>query len=210
MKKSLFMALAALLSWQAAFSQRADHVDIIEKSVTPKTDLTDKSQVEKMFWGYTNSPVEYYAAGIKAQGGLRLYKTWLERRWRLEAIPFQNYWIEIDEWERQTVDERNERKYTPTILRTSIVITDRLGDMLREKTRAMIDGYKAKAWRGDDGGICGFRCVVGGDVWSLYLWEPGGFAGQMSDLYNDIITDVSTNRNLDEDKYIAELESIGQ
>jgi hypothetical protein len=209
MKKSIILTLLSLLSWCVAFSQGPDHIDIIEKSVTLKSDLEGKSQYEKMFWGYTNSPVEFFAAGIRAQGGLRLYKTWPERRWKVEVIPFQDYWMEMHEWERLPVAaKRNKGKYTATIHRTTIAITDSLGDLLREKIRAMIDGYKAKPNMGDDGAIYGFRCIVGSEVWSLLIYIPVGKAEQMSNLYAGIIMDVSTKGGIDEEKYISELEKL--
>jgi hypothetical protein len=59
-----------------------------------------------------------------------------------------------------------------------------------------------------DGDSITFRCVVGNELWELSIEEPYGLAGRMSYLCRRIIKEVSETSSLDEEKYIAELESM--
>jgi hypothetical protein len=53
-----------------------------------------------------------------------------------------------------------------------------------------------------------FRCVVGGELWSLSIHCPQNRAERMSDLCCLIIRDAMEAGPFDEGKYISELEKI--
>jgi hypothetical protein len=70
----------------------------------PVYNLDNKTVEEKMFFGHTNSPVEYtgYAFPSLQSCGMRLYKKHPDdQKWTLEVIPIDNYGKQIDAIENE-------------------------------------------------------------------------------------------------------------
>lgn len=110
------------MSCQAAFSQGADHVDggtytkradynvlswivhIDENGIEkPVYNQIDKTPLEKIFFGQTNSPVEYVVeTSFDGSAGLRLYKDVADSDdWTLEVIPFGDYEMAVRDVKRE-------------------------------------------------------------------------------------------------------------
>jgi hypothetical protein len=115
MKRAIFLALTALLSWQLAMAQKSDHINgdhfqkrviynaypYLDENKQPVYNLEGKGVFDKIFFGFTNSPVEYIIAGMDSQGGLRLYRDRPDSRdWKLQIIPITDHWMAVSEVER--------------------------------------------------------------------------------------------------------------
>jgi hypothetical protein len=283
MKKTITLtlfAIAALLTWQSAcplepffppgsgngrrFTKTiTNNVRYYDENGKPVYDLSEKGLYDKMFFGFTNSPIEYTVLSgylfSESDCGLRLYRDEIDSLWRLEVIPKGNYSTEIDaidneikeikipwdyfnyvktgraetvnfkvlervwqevpkevsekihEHNRQAYEaEQDEATYISRRPKTTIVTVGCLGGLLYEKFVSVIANFKSEGPPAMimDGTFITFRCVVGEELWELGIEEPNGQVGRMSSLCSRIIKDVSENGSLDEDKYIAELESI--
>jgi hypothetical protein len=127
MKRLLFLVITVLLSCQIAFSQEVQGVDHInggrfEKKIeynassgitkidektgveSPYYEVKNKTPLEKLFFGLTNSPVEYVIeTSFEGSAGLRLYKKRPDgRNWILEIIPFGDYELAARAVKRET------------------------------------------------------------------------------------------------------------
>jgi len=271
MKNVILQVLVLLLTCATATAQEPDHVGggYFKKTVShsrhmgdkeqPAYILDEKSVADKIFFGFTNSPVEFTFGSIGAMSGLKLYKTHADSLWRLEIIPVGSYsadiaaihdetaqieipykyfnWLKTGSTEEPHIEivselhkslpeevlkkieeqnvqayraEHDEKTYTSRRPETTIFTVDRLGDMLYERTVSLIGGFKAEGGQGmfEDGYSVKFRCEVGDELWTLNIHEPQNLAEQMAHLYMRIIDETSINAPFDEEKYIAELESL--
>jgi len=111
MKNVILQVLVLLLTCAMAAAQEPDHVrgGNFTKTITynttgfhrdgirPTYNLEGKDIRDKIFFGLTNSPVEVTLVSFLGgnSGGFRLYKSYPDRRWRLEVIPFGNYEYEV-------------------------------------------------------------------------------------------------------------------
>ncbi|MDR2890252.1 MAG: hypothetical protein LBV18_01385 [Alistipes sp.] len=128
MKNIIASILTTLLSTVLASAQEADHIDggHFEKRITynaytrtpwplrqadeskpPRYILDDKSMMDKLFFGFTNSAVEFSVGSVDfmnpTSSGLRLYKDWPDGRdWKIEVIPKGDYTDEMREIRRVT------------------------------------------------------------------------------------------------------------
>jgi hypothetical protein len=206
MRHVILFAIAMLLSLQSAFSQKIDPGGHdFKKTVRGIGQIyyNDKLFFEKIFFGRPNSPLEFFVGSIKAQGGLRLYKDRLdERDWKLEIIPVADY----RDLEYDVKDDLKRLAIPATYAlrrpETTIFSVPHLGQILYDKTVALIDNFEATGKEGgDDGYSVTFRCVVGDEVWSLWIHNPDGRAEQLSDLFLRIIGDAAADR-FDEREYV--------
>jgi hypothetical protein len=126
MKTLWFLVITVLLSCRFAFSQEvqgAEHINggHFEKKIEyntssgvrfidrtgaqiPNYEVKNKTPLEKLFFGLTNSPIEYVIeTSFEGSAGLRLYKKRPDsRNWTLEIIPFGDYELAARAVKRET------------------------------------------------------------------------------------------------------------
>jgi hypothetical protein len=175
--------------------------------------------LEKLFFGNTNSPVEYVIEvsdeaerrpEFKGSAGLRLYKERPDsRNWTLEIIPFGDYSIRGDyelavKAVKAEVNEKTYKQYRP---KTKIFTLHHIGDWLREEFTSLIVGFRAEGGRAwiHDGYTATFRCVIGDELWTLTIHMPQNRALQMSNLCRRMIEDAQLGE-FDESKYAQMLQ----
>ena len=223
-----------------AFSQNKEHVDgghfekSIEYNVKSQYDgshnLNSKGEIQKMFFGDFNAPVEFYylptsTATMNKEliSGFRIVRNSSNI---LEVKYISNYVEAAEEaqkmyplnpnlsWEHpqnktawaKQFEEMNKLYKIETL---SFPISSRFAENLYQKMVSLIDNFKAK---GVPPVIFGgysamFRNVVEDEVWSLCIDMPNGDALKMSDLCRQIITDALADQ-LDETKYITVLKTF--
>jgi hypothetical protein len=245
MKTLWFLVIAVLLSCQIAFSQEVQNFDHIngghfEKRIeynifsgltfvdektgaeSPCYELHNKTALEKLFFGNTNSPIEYVIEvtdeaerrpEFKGSAGLRLYKKRPDsRNWTLEIVPFADYSIRGDyelavKAVKAVKAEVNENRYKQYRPKTKIFTLHHIGDRLREEITALIVGFRAEGGRAwiHDGYTATFRSVIGDELWTLTVHMPQNRALQMSNLCRRMIEDAQSGK-FDESKYAQMLQ----
>ena len=179
-----------------------------------------KTRTERLFFGDFNAPVEYFLdpsfeASREGAIGFRVYPDSAGRH-ILEVKYIPNY----EEAYRQLSKEYERipfgpEKYTrfyeelPKRFRPAskkIDIGDSLARRRYDRTMQAIRDYASpgKPMRCTDGEYVTFRTIVGHDLWTLRIHSPWGAMGELSELYQQIISDAKAGR-LDETVYLRQL-----
>ena len=191
--------------------------------------LDSKGDVEKLFFGDVNAPVEFFylpsseAAYKEAYSSFRIVKDTSNTNYNLEVKYISNYREAQKEAQKQhpiigtnlttehnkaALAKQNEESFKLYKIETrSLHINNQFAERLYKKIVSLIDNFKAKGVPPIilDGYSVTFRTVVEDEVWSLSIHMPKGDALKMADLCRQIITDANAGE-LDESKYIEWLE----
>ena len=192
-----------MLSIPFVFSQQGDHVDGGEYlkrqeynlGMGGACNLDSKSDIEKQFFGFLNSPVEFFFAAsvdvaTESPRGFRIMKDTLDQK---------TYIIEVI---RIIDKEKN-------IKRNSFTISDQFALLMHQKMVSIIQNFRGsgKPPLIMHGYRVTFRNVVKDEVWSLKIHEPQGRALKLTELCRQIIYDAC-NTKLNEQRYIKILNEL--
>ena len=246
MKRIIIICFLAGFFFPFLFAQNGEHVEggcflkRVEYNLRIFKDgynLDSKGDVEKLFFGDFNAPVEFfYEPSFEGASGFRVARDSLKTSYTFELKYVSNYeeaqkeasdkyksiaipydWVisgdipdEIKEHNRAMRSKYREE--LPKLFKVetrSFSISNQFAEKLHEKMILFIDNIKAK---GVQRGVFDcysvvFRNVVEDEVWSLYIHMPQGDALKMADLCSQIITDAKENQ-LDEAKYMSVLETF--
>ncbi|MDR1182922.1 MAG: hypothetical protein LBL13_13195 [Bacteroidales bacterium] len=186
--------------------------------------LDSKTDVEKLFFGEFNAPVEFFynpsfEASTKGASGFRIVRDSLKSSYVFEIKHISNHEkVYREVWDRYSTMVNSEEKYKFVekeqiklfkVETLSYLISDQFAEKLYKKMVSLIDNFKAKGVSPIivDGYSVTFRTVVDDEVWSLWIHMPQGNALKMADLCRQIITDAETN-TFEESKYVELLTEI--
>jgi len=196
-----------MLSIPFVFSQQGDHVDGGEYlkrqeynlGMGGACNLDSKSDIEKQFFGFLNSPVEFYfnasfevVTESQSPRGFRIMKDTLDQKtYIIEVIRI----IDIDEEDH--------------IKRSSFTISDQFALLMHQKMVSIIQNFRGsgKPPLIMHGYRVTFRNVVKDEVSSLKIHEPQGRALKLTELCRQIIYDAC-NTKLNEQRYIKILNEL--
>ena len=180
------------------FLKRVEHNLIMLEA---KYNLDSKGDVEKLFFGDFNAPVEFFYAGVDGYSGLRIVK---------DSLDTSSYIIEI----KYIPNFEEVRKLYPPhwlslyrVETISFPISEQFAKKIHHRMSLQIENFKARGLPliSVGGYTATFRVVVDDEVWSLFIGNPQGkYIRKMADLCREIITDALDNQ-LDESKYISVL-----
>ena len=245
MKRTIIICLLEGFFFSFIFSQNGDHPDggaflkRVENNLYMKWlyNLSSKGNVEKLFFGEFNAPVEFFhEPSFEGASGFRIVRDSLKKSYTIELKHVSNYEeaqkeasnkyelfgiSDLSSTPKDLCDKIREHnsamtsKYfeeLPKLFRIetkALSIGDQFAEKLYKKMGSFIEKFKVKGLpNGIDDGYCvTFRTVVEDEVWSLWIHEPQGNALKMSNLCRQIIADAKENQ-LDEAKYISVLNTF--
>jgi hypothetical protein len=197
-----------------------------------------KSDVEKLFFGDFNAPIEFfYAPSFESSTGFRIRKDSLNTSWILEYKHIPNYekvlrkcedkylvsGIPADMMHSMPLDSiplysneliwkqiHDESLKFFRVETQSFCISDQFAEKLYQKMVLFINNFKAKGRLilAMDGYSVTFRNVVDDEVWSLEIHLPEGDALKLVDFCRQIMTDIETNTFKESTKYIELLDEL--
>jgi hypothetical protein len=186
---------------EGTFLKRVEHNMIMLEA---DYNLKSKGDIEKLFWGNFNAPVEFfYSPAFEGASGFRIVRDSLNNSCILEVKHISNM-----EWVRTFNRSEWLNRYKIDFLHFSISAL--FAEDLYRKTVSFINNFKVKGMPhiAVDGYSITFRTVVDDEVWSLWISNPQGKnVLKMSDLCREIITDA-LNGKLDEQKYLFVLNTF--
>ena len=230
MKKRIIFFLFFVFFIPRAFSQSGVHdggkyIKRIENNlhIYGMYDLKSKGDIEKLFFGDFNAPVEFFFHSPTNQNEgascFRLVRDSLGVYLEVKYVTnYKEAKKEVDDTfvsNQLTVDERLKEYWNEVYKRCNIEtrsfpISEHFSEKLFKKMVYFIDTFKAKVIPGIivDGYSVVFRTVVDeNEQWSLWIHTPKGDALRMSDLCRQIIADAMINE-LDESKYLPVLDTF--
>ena len=212
----IFYILFGCLAVPFVQSQDFDHIDggqylkRIEYNIlhrggeyTDVYNLRSKDDIEKLFFGEINAPVEFFFSPAYAgASGFRILMDSLNNSYILEIKYISNYeWVmgfNRSEWLKQYKVETK-----------SFSISKQLAEEIYKKMVFLISNFKGKGVgpRFSGGWAVTFRTLVEDEVWSLRIHNPQENANKIAMLCRKIITDAIANE-FDELEYINVLKTF--
>jgi hypothetical protein len=185
---------------EGPFLKRIEHNMMLEAGYN----LKSKKDIEKMFWGNFNAPIEFfYSPAFEGASGFRIVADLSNSFYMLEIKYIANM-----EWVRTF--NRSEWLNQYKVDSLSFPVGARFAEDLYKKIVSLINNFTVKGMPhiGLDGYSVTFRTVVDDEVWSLWISNPRGKnAVRMSDLCRQIITDAKSGK-LDEKRYMSVLDTF--
>ena len=197
-----------------AFSQNVEDYTFL-KSIEADYTCRSKGDIEKLFWGHFNAPIEFFhSPAFEGASGFRILMDSLNNSYILEIKYNSNIeWVRTSnqsEWLKQIKVESLSfsisAHFAEKLYKKMISFIKNYN--VKRMPRIIVDGYLVMPCMPLDGYSVTFRIVVDNAAWSLWISNPQGKdALKMADLCRLIITDAQTNQ-LDESKYMTILNTF--
>lgn len=210
-----------------------DWEDILPDKKRGFYNFNSKTDIEKLFWGDFNSPVEFFIApSFEGAYGFRLHKETTGSYYVLETKRIVNrdevfrelsekYPLQSDnsskeagelsvKHNREMLAKQNEE--STQLFKTdtkTIQVTELFANKLNSTIINAIESFKGKGRPPVilDGYTTTFRCVVDDELWTFVIHNPNGYIKQLSDICVEITNDINKN-SFNESGYIELLDSL--